>query len=91
KAKCYPVIHELTGVAKSTYFSYMSFVRFIQDYPRFIHTSLSFNQIKLYQASIRDWFAAQDLRLTSTDFTAMAYWQTSLDSSLDINHLDAMN
>ncbi|KAI8845139.1 hypothetical protein BJ741DRAFT_587092 [Chytriomyces cf. hyalinus JEL632] len=63
KAKCYPVIHELTGVAKSTYFSYMSFVRFIQDYPRFIHTSLSFNQIKLNQASIRDWFAAQDLRL----------------------------
>ncbi|KAJ3087806.1 hypothetical protein HK100_008232 [Physocladia obscura] len=86
KEECYPVIHERTGIAKSTYCSYILFYKFMTDYPQFFHTLLTYNQIKQNQLAICSWFSEQDITLPATDFTSMQYWQQSLDASDGVSH-----
>ncbi|KAJ3118928.1 hypothetical protein HK100_000519 [Physocladia obscura] len=61
------------------------------DYPRFFHTSLTYNQIKQNQSAIRSWFSKQDITLPATDFTSMRYWQQSLDASDGASHFNEMS
>ncbi|KAJ3135961.1 hypothetical protein HK100_002205 [Physocladia obscura] len=91
KEECYPVIHECTGIPKSTYCSYVLFYKFMTDYPRFFHTSLTYNQIKQNQSAIRSWFSKQDITLPATDFISMRYWQQSLDASDGVSHFNKMS
>jgi hypothetical protein len=43
--ECFPRILQLTKVAVSTFKHYQSFLKFMDEYPRFIHSDLTFNQI----------------------------------------------
>ena len=73
----FPTILELTKVAESTYKSYQTFLSFMDAYPRFIHSNLTYNQIKENMGKIKAWFKAQQ-SLGAKDYASVKFWMLSL-------------
>ena len=60
-----------------TYKSYQAFRKFLDEYPRFIHSSLSYKQLKENGGKFRKWFETQD-SLPITDYTSRSFWKVTL-------------
>ena len=82
--ECFPRILELTKVAASTFKHYQSFLKFMDEYPRFIHSDLNFNQIRENIGRIKSWFDSQQA-LPMNDYTSVNYWRYTLP--LPVNDL----
>ena len=52
-----------TDLNESTYKSYQTFLSFMDDYPRFVHSNLTYNQIKENMGKFKSWFKAQPSRI----------------------------
>ena len=86
----YPALLQLTQVAESTYKGYQTFLNFMDDYPRFVHSELTFNQIKENGCHIKAWFKAQPA-MGMDDFVSVNFWRYSLqptDAKVDLLDLD---
>ena len=59
KTQCYPIILERTDVAESAFHHYLSFFKFMKNYPRFLHSLLTFNEIRENNGMIQRWFREQ--------------------------------
>lgn len=95
----FPRILELTKVAESTFKSYQTFLSFMDDYPRFVHCNLTYNQIKENMGKFKAWFKSQP-NLDANDFTSVKFWMVQLPepvtelanglfSEMDINSSDS--
>lgn len=83
KKDCYPYFREQFNIAESTYTHYQSFHKFLKDYPRFQHSSLSFSDFKNYSGAIRKWFGhPASLNLPPSDFTSACFWTVDLSTEL---------
>jgi hypothetical protein len=80
----------LLQVAESTYKGYQTFLNFMDEYPRFVHSELTFNQIKENGGHIKAWFKAQPA-MGMDDFVSVNFWRYSLqptDAKVDLLDLD---
>ena len=49
----------------------------MNDYPRFIHSDLTFNQIRENSGKIKSWFDGQPA-LSMKDYTSVNFWKCAL-------------
>ena len=73
KKAAYVNIQKSTGIAQSTFENYQSFIKFIKEYPRFLHTGLMYKGIRINKSKISKWF--QDEEQTRLDENNYISWK----------------
>lgn len=88
KATAYEYIRKEFKIAESTFKHYQAVYKFLQTYPRFQYSSLTFTKLRKFNGLIEEWFNTESCRLlASTDYESKLYWEYNLDSNNQIDNL----
>lgn len=73
---------------ESTFKHYQAVYKFLQTYPRFQYSSLTFTKLRKFNGLIEEWFNTESCRLlASTDYESKLYWEYNLDSNNQLDNL----
>jgi hypothetical protein len=88
KATAYEYMRKEFKIAESTYKHYQAVYKFLQYYPRFQHSSLTFTMLRKYHSLINEWFNTATCRLLAeTDYKSKLYWELNFESNPLLDNL----
>ena len=90
KATAYEYMRKKFKIAESTFKHYQVVYKFLQCYPRFQHSGLTFTKLRKFNGLIEEWFKTENCSLLAeTDYESKLYWEFNLDSNNQIDNLTA--